>query len=323
MKRLLGAITALSMSFSSMAMAAEINIALSGTEDIEKNGEYVFIKAFADHLQANGMETKVHPSDSLGKEKERFDQLSQGLIQVNMANPAVLYKLAPVTKGLYLPFLFSDNENFDESIKRGKIIEYVNEQITPHGVRLAGFPMRGGGMGLFNSKHPVAKLSEVQDLRLRGKDGVQIKLFEAWGAEGTVVSWAEVANALQTGVADGYFNPPASALLFGHTSVLNNFTPLNAGPSARVVILSQDWYTELDDTTKAVVDEAVAKGIAANRAWAEKWIESATTQLQEQGVTITDLEPGQRELFVEASKKVWGDVVNEKDLAILTNATMN
>ncbi|MZR30413.1 TRAP transporter substrate-binding protein [Sneathiella litorea] len=323
MKRLLGVVTALSMSFSTVAMASEVNIALSGTEDIEKNGEYVFIKAFADHLNANGMETKVHPSDSLGKEKERFDQLSQGLIQVNLGNTGVLFKLAPVTKGLLLPFMFSDNANFDESINRGKIIEYVNEQVAPHGIRLAGFPMRGGGMGLFNSKHPVAKIADVADLRLRAKDGVQIKLFEAWGSEGTVVSWAEVSNALQTGVADGYFNPPASALLFGHTSVLNNFTPLNAGPSARVALLSQDWYEGLDDKTRAIVDEAVAKGIAANRVWAEKWIESAMTQLQEQGVAITELEPGQRELFAEASKKIWGEVINEKDLAILKNAAMN
>ena len=323
MKRLLGAVTAFTMSFSTMAMAADVNIALSGTEDLQKNGEYVFIKAFADHLNENGIATKVHPSNSLGKEKERFDQVSQGLIQVDMANPAVLYKLAPITKGLYLPFLFSGNENFDESLKKGKIIEYVNEQVTPHGVRLVGFPMRGGGMGLFNSKHPVSKLSDVHDLRLRGKDGVQIKLFEAWGAEGTIVSWAEVANALQTGVADGYFNPPASALLFGHTAVLNNFTPLNAGPSARMAIISQDWYAGLDDKTRAIVDEAVAKGIAANRAWADKWIESAMKQLKEQGVTITELEPGQRELFVEASKKVWGDVLDEKELAILTNAAMN
>jgi TRAP-type C4-dicarboxylate transport system substrate-binding protein len=137
------------------------------------------------------------------------------------------------------------------------------------------------------------------------------------------VSWAEVANALQTGVADGYFNPPASALLFGHTAVLDNFTPLEAGPSARMAIISQDWYAGLDDKTRGVVDEAIAKGIAANREWTDQWIEYAMKQLQEQGVTITELEPGQRELFVEASKKVWGDVLDQKELAILTNAAMN
>lgn len=323
MRRLLGAVTALTMSFSTIAMAQDVKIALSGTEDINKNGEYVFIKAFADHLNANGIETKVYPSDSLGKEKERFDQLSQGLIQVDLANPGVLYKLAPITKGIYLPFLFSGNENFDESMEKGKIIEYVNEQVAPHGVRLAGFPMRGGGMGLFNSKHPVAKMSDVEDLRLRGKDGVQIKLFESWGAKATIVSWGEVANALQTGVADGYFNPPASALLFGHTSILNNFTPLNAGPSARMVLFSQDWYAGLDDATRAIVDEAVHKGIAANRAWAKEWIVSAMKQLQTEGVTITELAPGEREKFVEASRIVWGDIVDQEDLNKLENAAMN
>ncbi|MDF2368433.1 TRAP transporter substrate-binding protein [Sneathiella sp.] len=320
MKRLLSISMALLLIFSSAAVAKEVKIALAGTEDLQKNGEYVFIKAFADHLNANGMETKVFPSDTLGKEKERFDQVSQGLIQVDMANSAVLFKLAPISKGIFLPFLFSGNDHFDSAMKKGEIIEKINEQIEPHGVRLAGFPMRGGSAGLFNTKISISKFDDVKALRIRGKDGQQIKLFEAWGTKGTVVSWAEVANALQTGVADGYFNPPASALLYGHTAILTHFTPLDSGVSARVALLSEDWYRSLNDKEKSVVDEAVTKGIAANRKWGAEWSKNALSMLKSEGVTVTELEPGERDRFVQASQAIWEDIVTKEDLKTLISA---
>ena len=146
-------------------------------------------------------------------------------------------------------------------------------------------------------------------------------MFEAWGTKGTVVSWAEVANALQTGVADGYFNPPASALLYGHTAILKHFTPLDSGVSARVALLSEDWYSGLDDKDKSVVDEAVAKGIAANRKWTEEWSKNALNMLKGEGVTITELEPGERDLFVQASQAIWEDIVSKDDLEILIDAS--
>ncbi|MEO4042187.1 TRAP transporter substrate-binding protein [Hoeflea sp. CAU 1731] len=299
--------------------ADDVLIALSGTEDIEKNGEYVFIKAFADHLKENSMSSVVHPSNTLGKENERFDQVSQGLIQVNMANPAVVFSLSPITKGLYLPFFFSNDAQFDSALGSG-LLDDINSELTPHGVRLVGFAMRGGQAGLFNSKLDVEELSDVKKLRLRGKDGEQVKMFEAWGASGTIVNWGEIANALQTGVADGYFNPPASALLFGHTDILKHYTPLNAGVSARMILASQDWYEGLTDEERGVVDDAVAKGIAANREWAADWSASAINQLSDKGVTIADLAPGEREKFVEASKAVWTDVVSQDDLDKLLSA---
>ncbi|MEM7642952.1 MAG: TRAP transporter substrate-binding protein [Pseudomonadota bacterium] len=300
-------------------LADDVLIALSGTEDIEKNGEYVFISAFSDHLAENGMDVVVHPSNTLGAEDERFDQTSQGLIQVNMASPAMVYSLAPITKGLYLPFLFDSNEGFDAAIENG-LMDEINAELSPHGIRLMGFSMRGGQAGLFNSSTPVDELSDTEALRLRGKDGEQVKMFEAWGSAGTIVSWGEIANALQTGVADGYFNPPASALLFGHTDILKHYTPLDAGPSARMILASQDWYEGLSDEERQVIDAAAERGVAANRDWAETWSASALDQLVEQGVTVTELADGEKEKFVEASMEVWPLVSSDAEIERLLQA---
>lgn len=317
MKRLSAICMAFFMGIAAPASAGGIIVALNASMDAAKNGEAAFVEAFQEHLNANGMQVQVHPANSLGGEKERLDQVSQDLIQVNLAHPAVLFKTAPIVKSLYLPFVFSDYRDFDATMANGKIVNTVNDKIANLGYRLVAFNMRGGSVGLFNNKKPVATLEDVSGLRLRGAEATQIDSYAAWGAKGTVVSWKEVANAIQTGVADGYFNPAASAIVVGHTDMLTHFTPLDAGPSARVVLVSEDWYSGLSPEEKQIVDDAIAKGVAANRAWTEAWIPQVKTILEKAGLTITQLEDGERDRFVEATRPVWAKHANPEDLELI------
>jgi hypothetical protein len=43
--------------------------------------------------------------------------------------------------------------------------------------------------------------------------------------------------------------------------------------------------------------------------------------LKGEGVTITELEPGERDLFVQASQAIWEDIVSKDDLEILIDAS--
>ncbi|MBO6826484.1 MAG: TRAP transporter substrate-binding protein [Sneathiella sp.] len=321
MKRILAGII-LAVGIALPAHAEKITIALSGAEDAEKNGEFVFARAFADHLNTHGMETVFHPSNSLGKENERFDQTSQGLLHVNFADPALMFKLAPMIKGIYLPFLYRDNNHFDEVVAKSDMIGLINSDLTRHGVRLVAFPFRGGQAGVFNTQHEVTTFDGMSDLRVRAKDKLQLALFNAWGAKATIVDWSEVANALQTGVADGYVNPPAAAILFGHTGILKHFTPMNIGPSARSLILSEDWYAALADDERQIVDDAIQKGHEANRLWTAKWMQDAELLLGSKGVLISPLEKGERVKFVNASKPLWPMIVGEENMRILEKMAM-
>ncbi|MEZ5676272.1 MAG: hypothetical protein R3D81_13935 [Thalassovita sp.] len=87
------AATASVLAFASAAQAMDdVVIAFAGTEDPVRDAEYVFIEAFANSLAEHGVQSVIHPANSLGKESERFDQVSQGLINVNVANGGTLFK---------------------------------------------------------------------------------------------------------------------------------------------------------------------------------------------------------------------------------------
>ncbi len=306
------------MSLATLAGAAQamddVVVAFAGTEDLKNDAEYVFIHAFAESLAEHGVTVTVHPSNTLGKESDRFDQTSQGLIAVNIGNGGALMKASKWASTLFLPFLTSDEASFDKLVEDSAALDKINAEAGRLGIRVAGFAMRGGTLGLFNTEKPVTKMADLADMRLRAQNGDQVTYMSEWGAKPTVVSWAETPNALQTGVAVGHYNPPSTVVAAGQVELLDYFTPMEAGPVPKVVMLSDDWYSYLSDEERGWVDDAVAHGVAVNRAWALEQAAYFEQVIQDGGIEITPLEAGERDKFVAASRGVWNQIVPQEDV---------
>lgn len=299
-----------------MAVAEEIKLALNGKNDTASNSEAAYIEAFTAALADTDFTVAVFPSASVGKEKERLGQVSQGLLHVNLATASTPFSMSPFMKGIFLPFLFNGAGEFDRVMASSDLVERMNAQLAPNGVRLLGFNLRGLDAGLHNTEHPVTKMADMGDLRMRAMNNSQVAFYTALGAASTVVSWAEVANALQTGIAEGYMNAPNSSLRTGHSQFLKYYTAADIFPSIRAVLVSEDWYAALSDADRAAVDAANAAGLAANRAWVINWAGTVSAKFDEAGVTVSELEPGEREKFVTAAMTTWGDLVPEDVLAV-------
>ena len=293
---------------------------MNGVNDPEANAEAAFARGFAEALEGTDLAVEVFPNDTLGSEAERFDQVAQGLVEVNLATVSTAFGMSPLMKGVLLPFMFEDGAEFDAVIEETGVIDEMNAPLLPNGVRLAGFNFIGTGIGIHNSQKPITKMADLEGMRFRSLNAEQLAYQEALGASGTVISWSEVANAIQTGVADGYFNPPNSAIRTGHTEFLVHFTPANISPSTRAVLISEDWYAGLSDEERGLVDGAVDAGLEANRAWVADWATAVRARHEEAGVTISELEPGEREMMVEATSATWSDIMTAEELTLFTEA---
>lgn len=280
--------------------AAQIKVALDSPADLEGSGSYVWAHAFTEHLNANGMAAEEFQRGALGGDDELFDQVSQGLLEVSMSPLGITGSLDSMIYGLRLPYFFESMEEVDKALYAGGMLEKINEGTTSKGVRVLAVNTVGQGSGIFNTKKKVETVADMSGLRMRALDESQIDLFKAWGAAGTIVSWAEVPNALQTGVAEGYLNPPIVPLLFGHTDFIKFFTDAEITPSLRVTIVSEDWYQGLSDEDRAKVDAAADAANKANREWLAGQA-SVYERLEAAGVTISRLSDDARAAFREAS----------------------
>jgi TRAP-type C4-dicarboxylate transport system substrate-binding protein len=279
---------------------AQVKVALDSPPDLEGSGSYVWAHAFVESLKAAGMEAEEYQRGALGGDDELFDQVSQGLLEVSMSPLGITGSLDSMIYGLRLPYFFESMAEVDKALYEGGMLEKINAGTTPHGVRVLAVNTVGQGSGIFNTKRPVESVADMAGLRMRALDESQIDLYKAWGATGTIVSWAEVPNALQTGVADGYLNPPIVPLLFGHTDFIKYFTDAEISPSLRVTLVSEDWYQGLSDEDRAKVDAAAEAANKANREWLASQ-GSVYDKLKAAGVTISELSEEARTAFREAS----------------------
>lgn len=286
------------------AAAAQVKVSLDSPADLTGSGSYVWANAFTNYLNENGMEAEEYQRGALGNDDEVFDQVSQGLVEVAMAPLNIVGSLDNTIYGLRLPYFFDGMEDVDRALYEGGMLEQINEGTTDDGVRVASVVTVGPGSGIFNTQRPVQTLADMEGLRMRALDESQIELYKAWGADGTIVSWAEVPNALQTGVADGYLNPAFVPLLFGHTDFIKHFTDADVSPSLRIAIISEDWYQGLSDDERQTVDAAIAAADEANREWLGSQ-GGTIDKLKEAGVSVVELSDEAREEFRAASEATY------------------
>lgn len=283
---------------------AQVKVALDSPPDLEGSGSYVWAHTFVEYLKEHGIEAEEYQRGALGGDDELFDQVSQGLLEVSMSPLAIPASIDDLIFGLRLPYFFDGMEQVDRALQEGGMLEKINAELTPSGVRVLAVDTVGQGVGIFNTKHPVTTMADMSDLRMRALDESQIELFKAWGTTGTIVSWAEVPNALQTGVADGYLNPPIVPLLFGHTDFIKYFTNADITPSLRIAIASEDWYSGLSVEDRKTVDAAVEAANKANRDWLAGQ-GGVFDKLKAAGVEITELSPEARAEFEKASQTTY------------------
>ncbi|NHF72579.1 TRAP transporter substrate-binding protein [Paracoccus sp. 12-3] len=291
----------------SQLSAAPVKIALEGAPDLEKSGTYVWVHTFGEYLESHGMEVQEFERGSLGDEAEKMDQIQQGLLEVSSSDTKRVSQLAPSLTPLTLPYFVPDFAALDKGLYDGGMIDKINEEAAPHGLRVIGISSLGLPAGIFNTKHAVKSPADLADLRMRALDETDIAIYELWGTRGTIVSWDEVPNALQTGIADGYLNPPIVPILYGHTGFIKHFTDARMSTAHRTIVISEDWYQGLSAEEQQIVDDAAAAATAANREWLAGRA-SELDQLREAGIEVTTLSPDVWLEFQQLSMPLWQQV---------------
>ncbi len=290
----------------------EIKLALDCPPDPDLCGTYFWSKTFADHLESKGGKVKLYPRDALGGEAEKLDQVSQGLLEISNSDLAKAGSLDPTIFGFYLPFLFEDMDHFFRTMDNTDLLKKINAGTTKQGVRVLAVIPLGAMSGIATTKKFIKTPADFKGIRMRALDKKQASWLEIWGANAVVIPWAEIYNALQTGIADGYMNPAFVPIMFKHTEVLKYYSDAGLAPSLRVAICSEDWYQGLNKQDRALVDEGVAKANKATQNWSKKMAAQGLDDLKKAGMQIYVNSAADKAQFAELIRPKYADIVDEK-----------
>ncbi|HRX73319.1 MAG TPA: TRAP transporter substrate-binding protein DctP [Hyphomonas sp.] len=278
---------------------------LAGSRNDSVNGVWVWAKRFAEVLEERGVAVKVTFNGALGSEADRTELTALALAAVNDTATSEIIARTETYTPIGLPFFFDSADQFDRFISDPEFLEPVQRALAPSGLMIADAALLGSMSGLFTSDVRVSTLEDLNSVRLRAMGRTDLAMIEALGASGVQVAWEEVPQALQTGIAQGYFNPPLAPVMFGHGSQIHHFCALRSGIAHRVITLSRHWFQSLSGDLLDHVRTALSEAHKANRAWAASGFEKEMQALASIGVEVTTPDPEERARFVERARQAY------------------
>lgn len=230
-----------------------------GLNEISNQGRAT--KYFADQVEkASGGKMKVRAigAAALGPDVQMQQALIGGAQEMMVGSTATL---VGITKEMALwdtPFLFNNAREAD-AVLDGPIGQKVMDKLQEKG--LVGLVYwENGFRNLTNSKRPVAKMEDLDGIKLRVmQNNVYLDSFRTLGANAVPLPFSELFSALETKTVDGQENPYNTILSSKFYEVQKYLSVTNHVYSPWIVLASKKWWDGLSkDEQKVLMDAAKA-----------------------------------------------------------------
>ena len=272
----------------------------------DKHPKGIAAQLFADRVneEMNGKVcVEVYPNSTLYDDDKVLEAMLQGDVQ--MAAPS-LSKFETFTKKLRifdLPFLFNDMPSVDrfQTSEPGQALLASMERKG-----LTGLAYWHSGMKQLSANKPLLEPGDAKGLkfRIQPSDVLQAQ-FEALGANPQKMAFSEVYGALQTGVVDGQENTWSNTYGQKYFEVQDGITHTDHGVLDYMVVVSTDWWQGLPDDVREQL-ATIMQEVTTERNTAVVEIEEQSKEaIVEEGGTVRELTPEQREDWVAVMKPVW------------------
>lgn len=281
----------------------------AGQNPVEHQGSKA-IEKIAEEIgkRTNGrIQIKTFPASQLGDYTLVYEEMMKGTIEMSLGAPPSQYD-----NRLQLSvaaFLVTDWDQVrKEYMPGGWVYEKMAEFNAPKGVVFLGFNASGfGGIGSTKAINDVLDPNAPKNLLMRVAPLEITKIMMQGMSYPTVsVPWADLYQALQTGVADAWVggNPTYSYMMF--RDVLKYYYQLNLYLECESYMVSQKVWDKLSDEDKKIFQEVISEVSAGSFAIAEAEDKYYMDMMRQDGwqvfeYTAEELKP-LRDHFV---KNVW------------------
>ncbi len=142
----------------------------------------------------------LHRNSELGGEKDYFAYLNQGIsVDYAIVSPSHMSTFAKAAPLMDMPFLFRDVDHWRKVLDADALKPIADEVAKKADVMILGYA--GGGVRNLIVNKPVRNMADLKGLKIRVMGApIQTQTFQTMGAAPSVIAYAEIYNAIQTGV---------------------------------------------------------------------------------------------------------------------------
>lgn len=293
-------------SFSLSAQAAPIVIKYSHVvADTTPKGQAALkFKEVAERLLPGKVEVQVFPNSQLFGDGKEMEALLLGDVQILAPSLAKFGKYTKKIQIFDLPFLFDDID----AVGRFQASDKGRELLTSMADKgIVGFGYIHNGMKHLSANKPLLTPADAKGLKFRIQPSEVLEAqFHAVGANPQKIAFAEVYQALQSGVVDGAENPWANIYTKKFHEVQKYITESGHGVLDYMVIANEDWWNGLPGDVKQGLSTAMTESIAyGNKVALEEDMGFRQKVIDDKKAKLVKLTKKQRQQWREAMKPVW------------------
>jgi tripartite ATP-independent transporter DctP family solute receptor len=253
---------------------------------------------------------KVFPGGQLGQEREAFEQLHQGILDMTITTVGLMDRYWPPFAVETLPFVWRDWDHADKAIK-GKWGEAIAGGVDKHtNAKLLAIVGVGFRHMLFRGE-PVTKADNLKGMKMRSPESqVWIRMFELLGAKPTPVTWGEVYSAMQTGVAEGLESPALMVLDMKFHEVTKSLVKTNHMFGSMGISINKKSFERLSADFQKAVQEGAREAAHWSMQYARTGEAKAFTMLAEKGMKVAEAENIQG--WAAKVKPLWDEIATKR-----------
>ena len=276
----------------------------------EETITHVFAQTFAEEvgrLSDGKMEIQVDPQSTLGGDRELMESCKDGDIPFVVQSPAPQVSFMPELCVFDTPCVFDDIEEARAAIDNPEFFSVIQRIYEDAGYQILG--MADQCFRVMTSSEPFTGMESFKGQKIRTMENTyHIQFWNAMGANPTPMTFSEVYIGLQQGTIDAQENAYeliVSAKLYEQQEVL---VKTNAVPDYITLIVSDDFFQDLDKKQQQIVREAAAIAQEKARESADERREQREEELAAEGMEIVEIDQQTWEEMQEACQPVYENI---------------
>ena len=271
---------------------------------------HVFAQTFAEEverLSGGEMEIQVYPQSTLGGDRELMESCKDGDIPFVIQTPAPQVSFMPELCVFDTPCVFDDIEEARAAIDDPEFFSVIQGIYEDAGYQILG--LADQCFRVMTSSEPFTGMESFKGQKIRTMENTyHIQFWNAVGASPTPMTFSEVYIGLQQGTIDAQENAYeliVSAKLYEQQEVL---VQTNAVPDYITLIVSDDFFRDLDKEQQQIVREAAAIAQEKARESADERREQREEELAAEGMEIVEIDQQTWEEMQEACQPVYENI---------------
>jgi TRAP-type C4-dicarboxylate transport system substrate-binding protein len=205
------------------------------------------------------------------------------------------------------PCVFSNLDELHAVLDNEEFMEKINQIYADGGFRLLG--MADQNFRVMSANKEITQLSDFSGIKIRTmENSYHMAFWSAIGANPTPMAFSELFVGLEQHTVDAQENPYEVIVSNGFYEVQDYVIETNHLPHLLALITNEDFYNDLPDDQKAIIDEAaqIAKDYAREQAVARADDRIAT--IEENGCQVVEISQELREEMREASADLYEEI---------------